>query len=402
MNDFRPIHRKPRLQCLCHSQTPSITYIPPTTPIILSQHLQRLLCSLRKTTAITIAAFTLTLLPSHARPFSRSKISNITIQSTTQTHILHHNSHRTKFSYPATTPIIVFDKDYLSNSHPLWDAAISDHHVAPSRLALGGLRNSPSTLASEVRILTRLLVALVVGGVIGMERRAANSLAGVRTFSLVSLGAAIFMSTALVAFPDSDPARIAAAISSSVGFLGAGAMHKNAKHNKGLTTASSIWLAAALGIAAASGMFLLSFTGAISTVLIARYARFDSSLHLVRGDSLDDFDADDDDDEDEVQISRKERIIDMKSKRRLSVDDMTHVINEEGEIRDRSSHMIYEEFDMEDDVLRDDSEIENPINRQQQIDTSASEYNDEDLHTGDIEDDGSSGNDTGKSNGIER
>lgn len=67
-------------------------------------------------------------------------------------------------------------------------------------------------------------------------------------------------------------------------------MHKNSKHSRGLTTASSVWLAAALGIAAASGMFLLSFSGAILTVLIARYARFDSSLHLIRGDRLSDMD----------------------------------------------------------------------------------------------------------------
>lgn len=121
-----------------------------------------------------------------------------------------------------------------------------------------------------------------------MERRAANSLAGVRTFSLVSLGAAVFMTTTLVAFPDADPTRVAAAISSSVGFLGAGAMSKNSKQSRGLTTASSVWLAAALGIAAACGMFLLSFAGAVSTVLIARYARFDSSLHLIRGDPVGD------------------------------------------------------------------------------------------------------------------
>ncbi|CAN8061650.1 unnamed protein product [Agarophyton chilense] len=119
-----------------------------------------------------------------------------------------------------------------------------------------------------------------------MERRAANSLAGVRTFSLVSVGAALFMSTALLAFPQSDPARVAAAISSSVGFLGAGAMRPNARHSRGLTTACSVWLAAALGIAAACGMFVLAFSGAIFTVLIARYARFDSSLQLIRGDPM--------------------------------------------------------------------------------------------------------------------
>lgn len=171
------------------------------------------------------------------------------------------------------------------------------------------------SLAAEARILARLLVALVVGGLIGMERRAANSLAGVRTFSLVSLGAAVFMSTSLTAFPKADPTRVAAAISSSVGFLGAGAMHKNAKHSRGLTTASSVWLAAALGIAAAAGLFLLSFSGAVATVLIARYARFDSSLQLIRGqqhhapgededDDDDDGIIDDLDDDDPVQLRK--------------------------------------------------------------------------------------------------
>ncbi|KAI0562474.1 hypothetical protein FGB62_59g020 [Gracilaria domingensis] len=201
-----------------------------------------------------------------------------------------------------TAPVVVFDKDCEMGVFSTWHSSESEQ--APERqaeqkvqegralkplrahnvLQRGSSLSSTRNLVSELRILARLLVALVVGGVIGMERRAANSLAGVRTFSLVSVGAALFMSTALIAFPNSDPARVAAAISSSVGFLGAGAMHKNAKHSRGLTTACSVWLAAALGIAAASGMFLLSFTGAISTVLIARYARFDSSLQLIRGD----------------------------------------------------------------------------------------------------------------------
>eukprot|EP00177_Eucheuma_denticulatum_P007225 GFKZ01013148.1.p1 GENE.GFKZ01013148.1~~GFKZ01013148.1.p1 ORF type:complete len:401 (-),score=50.96 GFKZ01013148.1:739-1941(-) len=177
---------------------------------------------------------------------------------------------------------------------PIYASALIDQHY--SQAPIWQFDNRPARarmslpprpeMSAEIRILTRLLVALVVGGSIGMERRAANSLAGVRTFSLVSLGAAIFMTTTLVAFPDADPTRVAAAISSSVGFLGAGVMSKNSKQSRGLTTASSVWLAAALGIAAACGMFLLSFAGAVSTVLIARYARFDSSLHLIRGDPV--------------------------------------------------------------------------------------------------------------------
>lgn len=161
-------------------------------------------------------------------------------------------------------------------------------------------------LVDEVRILWRLLVALTVGGIIGVERRAARSFAGVRTFSLVSLGAAVFMSTALVAFPNADPARVAAAISSSVGFLGAGVMSKNNQHSRGLTTASSVWLAAALGIAAASGLFILSYSGAILTVLIARYARFDSSLQLIHPADRDAAFRDEDDGVDEGGVEEYE------------------------------------------------------------------------------------------------
>jgi putative Mg2+ transporter-C (MgtC) family protein len=181
---------------------------------------------------------------------------------------------------------VVVDVDFL----PGWSPAHIDMEqpeTAEPRARIAPVvettLRSPS-IALEVRVLVRLLVAVVVGGIIGVERRTANSLAGVRTFSLVSLGASMFMSTALVGFPQSDPVRFGAAISTSVGFLGAGAMHQGRTYRKGMTTAAGIWLAAALGIAAAAGMFLVAFTGSIATVLISRYLRFDSSLHLIRYD----------------------------------------------------------------------------------------------------------------------
>lgn len=136
----------------------------------------------------------------------------------------------------------------------------------------------------ELRMLVRLLVATVVGGIIGVERRTARSLAGIRTFSLVSLGAAIFMSTAIVGCPGSDPVRASAAISTSVGFLGAGALHQGRTYRKGMTTAAGIWLAASLGICCAVGMYITATTGALGTVLISRYFRFDSSLQRIPTD----------------------------------------------------------------------------------------------------------------------
>lgn len=159
---------------------------------------------------------------------------------------------------------------------------------------------SPRT---ELRILVRLFVALLVGGSLGVERRAANSLAGVRTFSLVSLGAATFMTTVLLAFPSSDPSRIAAAISSSVGFLGAGAMSKDEKGtSRGLTTATGVWLAAGLGVAAACGLYVLASAGAGLTVCISRYARFDSRLKLIRKGKAGFEDEDEEDDDDDERL----------------------------------------------------------------------------------------------------
>lgn len=195
-----------------------------------------------------------------------------------------------------TSPAVLFDRRYTGGARGLWNAVgvSTDVRLTPTppmehrldeRRALRGATKR-ILIEDEIRILMRLVVAATVGGIIGVERRSAKSYAGVRTFSLVSLGAAIFMSVCLVAFPNGDPSRIAAAISSSVGFIGGGVMSKNSKHSRGLTTASSVWLAAGLGIAAASGLFVMSYVGAVLTVLIARYARFDSSLHLIRGDPL--------------------------------------------------------------------------------------------------------------------
>lgn len=133
----------------------------------------------------------------------------------------------------------------------------------------------------ELRMLVRLLAAVIVGGIIGVERRAAKSLAGIRTFSLVSLGAAIFMSTAIVGCPGSDPIRASAAISTSVGFLGAGALQQGKTNRKGMTTAAGIWLAASLGICCAVGMYITAAAGALAVVLISRYCKFDSSLHRI-------------------------------------------------------------------------------------------------------------------------
>lgn len=127
------------------------------------------------------------------------------------------------------------------------------------------------TTAEEAEIFTRICVAVMVGALIGVERRAASANAGIRTLTLVSLGSAIFSLTAMHGF-GGDPARMSAAISTGVGFLGSGAINGEIPGGRRqLVTGASIWIAAALGLAAACGLFTLALSGAFLTIWVLRY-----------------------------------------------------------------------------------------------------------------------------------
>lgn len=128
----------------------------------------------------------------------------------------------------------------------------------------------------------RILASIVMGGVIGWERRHADRAAGIRTMSLVSLGSCLFAITSAHAFISGpmewDGSRVAAAIPSGVGFLGAGLIWKQDQRAQdgskvqsvhGLTTAASIWLSAAVGIALGGAMYVVSvFTVSIMVLLL--------------------------------------------------------------------------------------------------------------------------------------
>jgi putative Mg2+ transporter-C (MgtC) family protein len=110
--------------------------------------------------------------------------------------------------------------------------------------------------ASIVRIVVRLLVAVVLGGVLGWERESVGAPAGLRTHMLVSLGSALFVLIPLQAgMKMEDLSRVLQGVTAGIGFLGAGAILKQRDRNdvRGLTTAASIWLTAALGVAAGLG-----------------------------------------------------------------------------------------------------------------------------------------------------
>ena len=121
--------------------------------------------------------------------------------------------------------------------------------------------------AQATRIIVRLGVAAVLGGMLGWEREHAGKAAGVRTHMLVSMGAALFVLVAQQAgISAADNSRVLQGIVAGVGFLGAGTILKGdaLEQVKGLTTAAGIWLTAAIGVAAGLG---LESTAVLSTLL---------------------------------------------------------------------------------------------------------------------------------------
>jgi putative Mg2+ transporter-C (MgtC) family protein len=118
----------------------------------------------------------------------------------------------------------------------------------------------------------RIAAAAVLGGIIGIEREWKGHWAGLRTHILVSIGCAIFVigGMGIVGRESEAVTRVVQGIASGIGFLGAGTILKldNQQEIKGLTTASSIWLAAALGTAAGSGEYGLATASAIISLCV--------------------------------------------------------------------------------------------------------------------------------------
>ena len=110
---------------------------------------------------------------------------------------------------------------------------------------------------SEItQISVRLLMAALLGGILGFEREQRGKAAGIRTHMLVAIGAALFILIPQQAgITDAEMSRVVQGVIAGIGFLGAGAIIKgsNKKHLKGLTTAAGIWLTAAIGVAAGLG-----------------------------------------------------------------------------------------------------------------------------------------------------
>ena len=115
-------------------------------------------------------------------------------------------------------------------------------------------------------IVLRLLLAAGLGAAIGVERELRQKPAGLRTNILIAFGSALF--TVLSIQLGGDPARIAAQIVTGIGFLGAGAILRTGSNVHGLTTAATIWVNAAIGMAAGAGETTIAVSAAIITLIV--------------------------------------------------------------------------------------------------------------------------------------
>jgi putative Mg2+ transporter-C (MgtC) family protein len=129
---------------------------------------------------------------------------------------------------------------------------------------------------SDGELLLRLGMTVALCGAIGVERETRGQVAGLRTHVLVGLGAALFTLVSAYAFTSDDPAnpvdptRISAQIVTGIGFLGAGAIIRQGLTVRGLTTAASLWIVAAVGMASGAGYYLgaAATTGVVLVSLI--------------------------------------------------------------------------------------------------------------------------------------
>lgn len=139
-----------------------------------------------------------------------------------------------------------------------------------------------SNLEDWTRVMLRLLVAALLGALVGYDREIRNRSAGLRTHMLVALGAAIFIITSTQSGMEIDDlSRVVQGIIAGIGFLGAGAILKLQRDEKihGLTTAASIWMTAAIGVAAGLGREMTAtLSAAITLFVLAGLYRLESKM----------------------------------------------------------------------------------------------------------------------------
>lgn len=146
----------------------------------------------------------------------------------------------------------------------------------------------------------QVTLAAILGGIIGIEREWRGRPAGFRTNILIAIGACLFTILSIQGFPlngssAQDTARVAAQIVSGVGFLGAGALLQTRNKTKGMTTAATIWLVAAIGMAVGTGAYFLAvfttlLTAAVLQLLlpVSKMVEQERKIHKKQDSAADD------------------------------------------------------------------------------------------------------------------
>jgi len=142
---------------------------------------------------------------------------------------------------------------------------------------------------SVFEIIFKLALAGVLGGLIGLERESLNRPAGLRTYTLVSVGSALAMVVSLDMYfqyyqtVNADPGRIAAQVISGIGFLGAGTIMREGATVRGLTTAAGLWVVACIGLAVGAGLYIPAIATTILILFILIYfIRFEEKFTGLR------------------------------------------------------------------------------------------------------------------------
>ena len=133
--------------------------------------------------------------------------------------------------------------------------------------------------------LVKLLLALVLGGLIGWERELYDKPAGFRTNTLICVGSTLFtiFSLKIGIIPGTDSARIVAQIVSGIGFLGAGAIIRRGEAVLGLTTAATIWFVASIGMGIGAGYYVISSVGtALALAILFVFRKFENLVDRIR------------------------------------------------------------------------------------------------------------------------
>ncbi|MBI2577649.1 MAG: MgtC/SapB family protein [Candidatus Wildermuthbacteria bacterium] len=128
----------------------------------------------------------------------------------------------------------------------------------------------------ELQVIVQLAAAVVLGGIVGLEREFQKKEAGLRTYSLVSLGAALFTIVGVEAFHQFsnlpgirfDFSQLITAVALGIGFIGGGAIIQKQFHVEGLTTAAGLWVVAGIGVAVGAGLYWIAIAASLLSLLV--------------------------------------------------------------------------------------------------------------------------------------